>query len=204
MTGDATAAVWIDAHKRLQAIAKPGDIFVFGDSGHGSTYETILTMAGGTAFCFYERQIKEVEQHKLMTGWPEGVLVIYVYDCCHSAGLKSRELQPHIIRAAPIWLNKGMESQPQFDPKSGDIKAAIIELAACKQTETAADGPQNGAFTGSILDIWQQSQEQDVTLACQPWFDGVSQEMATNFPSQHPVLTTLGAGSNYLNTPISD
>ncbi|MFW5641536.1 MAG: D-Ala-D-Ala carboxypeptidase family metallohydrolase [Roseicyclus sp.] len=41
-----------------------------------------------------------------------------------------------------------------MSPLTSPVKASVLNLGACKDTQYAIDGPENGAFTGALLEIW--------------------------------------------------
>jgi len=194
MTLDCTRAAWRQAHADLQAIAKPGDEFIVGQSGHGSQYMAAF-YGNNESMCFADGTLTDVEFHKLMCGWPEGVKVVYVLDTCFSGG-QDRDCQRFTPKVAPIWVgNRGI---PTIEVKTGDIKAAVLQLCACRKDETAGDGPHNGVFTGSLLGVWQQAKSAGNLLTWRSWFDATAGVVAT-FAPQHPVLNILGAGASIVD-----
>ena len=196
MSGQCTAEEFIRVHKDWQAIAKPGDRFVIGNSGHGYQYDTPMQFNGGTGMCFYNRMMRDSEFHQLLVGWPAGVEVIYVLDTCYSGGL--REFFPMTPRVMPVVLKPEGEFQRDM-PKSSDIQGSIVLLEAAQQNQTAADGQYNGAFTGSVLDVLDQMWKQGINPQVEWLFNGTKGLMATAFPKQTPNLTVLGNGASLLD-----
>jgi lysophospholipase L1-like esterase len=41
-----------------------------------------------------------------------------------------------------------------MSPLNSPVKASVLNLGACKDTQFAIDGPDHGAFTGALLEIW--------------------------------------------------
>lgn len=199
MSGQCTRAAWVKAHTDLQAIAQPGDRFIFGNSGHGGQYDTSSAFNGGQLLCFFDGLFYDYEQRELMKKWPAGTFVLYILDSCYSGGL-DRSILRAPIRAAPLFI-KPDGARDFALAGSSDISAAIVEFCACQDNETAEDGPQNGAFTGSSLAVWDQYRDITHPLTYQRWFDDTAALMAPNF-RQHPVLNVLGSGEVMLAMAI--
>ncbi|WP_146347174.1 D-Ala-D-Ala carboxypeptidase family metallohydrolase [Phaeobacter marinintestinus] len=43
-------------------------------------------------------------------------------------------------------------------PLTSPVKASVLSLGACKDSQFATDGPDHGAFTGALLEIWNDGQ----------------------------------------------
>jgi len=41
-----------------------------------------------------------------------------------------------------------------MSPLTSPVKASVLNLGACKDTQFATDGSDNGAFTGALLEVW--------------------------------------------------
>lgn len=201
LSSQCTLAAWRFAHSSLQAQAKPGDSYILGNSGHGSKYDTATAVDGGETLCFYDGMLYDTEQYELMRGWPAGVNVLYILDSCHSGGMDRDRLRA-AIRSSPAFVKGAELLRPAPAKRSGDIPARILQFCACKASETAEDGPYNGAFTGCLLSIWDQFHSVGEPLTFQQWIYLTSRYMADNFPYQHPVLNVLGAGQEMLGLAV--
>ena len=199
MSGQCTRAAWVKAHTDLQAIAQPGDQFIFGNSGHGGQYDTPTAVNGGETMCFYDGLFYDYEQHELMNKWPAGVFVLYIFDSCHSGGM-DRSIVRAPIRSAPPFIKPASVKASALRSPS-DIVSAIVQFCACQAAEVAEDGPQNGAFTGSLLGVWDQARTSSTTLTYQSWIDNTVALMAPNF-RQHPIVNVLGDGEAMLAMAI--
>lgn len=193
LTLDATKEEWINQQRIFQAAAQPGDLFVLGNSGHGGTYQKTDGSVGQT-LCFADGQITDQEQHELYAAWPEGTKAVYILDSCYSGGL-DRDRLKFTPKAAPKWVS---DRNPAWDPlPKAEVKAAVVLLCASRDDETSADGPHNGAFTGSLLAVWDQARRQGKRLTWQDWLLATQEVMAPSF-DQHPVFKVLGAGQSLL------
>ena len=134
--------------------------------------------------CLYDFQIADDELYMLWTQFKDGVRVLVVPDTCHSGSMARfgptapTELfgraMPHDprIRAMPLHIEdrvwraneaayrtasksySAMKESVMTAPLSSPIQASVLNLGACKDTQYAMDGPQNGAFTGALLSVW--------------------------------------------------
>ncbi len=200
MSSQCTVAAWRDVHEDLQARVRPGDCVILGNSGHGGQYNTPTAANGGETLCFYDGLLYDSEQHEMMKAWPAGVNVLYVLDSCHSGGL-DRSTLCAAIRAAPPFITPATVKAFAFRSPS-DISANIVQFCACRATEVAQDGPQNGAFTGSLLAVWDQARVAGVALTFQSWIDATVTLMVRCFPAQHPVVNVLGGGGVLLRMAV--
>ena len=202
MSSQTTIQEWKDAHAKCQAVARPGDRFFFLFSGHGGQYETLTSMTGGTYICFYDGTWKDHEQHQLDKGWPEGVIVDYWLDSCHSAGMKNREFMDRKPKSAPYLVQSNILRQEFVEIDESAIKASIFRWCACLANETAADGAHNGAFTSCGLEVIRQAGLAGHQLTRQELLDGISALAASAFPDQHPGLNVLGGARALMDDPI--
>lgn len=198
MSGQCTIAAWRETHAVLQACVQPGDSVIIGNSGHGGQYNT-SEVNGGHTLCFFDGLFRDTQQYELTRAWPEGVNVLYVFDSCHSGGL-DRHAARAPIRAAPYFVKPRGPTEGTVGPPS-QVLANVVEFCACRAAETAEDGPQNGAFTGSLLAVWDQAQAKGTKLTFHDWIDATVELMAGNF-AQHPTVNLLGGGTTMLNTLI--
>lgn len=47
-----------------------------------------------------------------------------------------------------------MKESVMMSPLTSPVKASVLNLGACKDTQFAGDGPDHGAFTGALLAVW--------------------------------------------------
>ncbi|GHE98262.1 hypothetical protein GCM10016455_18690 [Aliiroseovarius zhejiangensis] len=134
--------------------------------------------------CLYDFQIADDELYMLWTKFKDGVRVLIMPDTCHSgsmarfgptapAELFGRAMpQDPRIRAMPLYVEdrvwraneaayrkasksySAMKESVMTAPLSSPIQASVLNLGACKDTQYAMDGPENGAFTGALLKVW--------------------------------------------------
>lgn len=134
--------------------------------------------------CLYDFQLADDELYMLWADFAPGVRVLVVPDTCHSgsmvrfgpatpATLFGRPMQAAPgIRAMPLYVEdrvwraneaayrtasrsySALKESVLTNPLSTPIRASVLNLGACKDTQFAMDGPQNGAFTGALLQVW--------------------------------------------------
>jgi len=200
LTLDCTRDAWRALHTDLQAEAQLGDTYIIGNSGHGGTYPT--AGAPGQTLCFADGMIEDGEFFDMMRAWPAGVRVAYILDTCYSGGMDRDRLRAP-IRAAPKWVSDRSPMRAQRPAmKSSDIQAQVIQLCACQWDQTASDGPHNGAFTGSLLAIWQQARQAARSITWREWMRATTAIMRSAFPDQVPELNVLGAGSAMVDEAV--
>ncbi|PXW93661.1 caspase domain-containing protein [Sphaerotilus hippei] len=80
----------------------------------------------------------------------------------------------------------------------GDFKPAVILISGCQDNQTSMDGEHNGAFTGSLLQIWRDG-------AFQGSYRQFHSRIRAGLPaSQSPNLFVLGDARRFLaQTPFS-
>ena len=134
--------------------------------------------------CLYDFQLADDELYMLWTLFRDGVRILAVPDTCHSgsmvrmgpgtpAELFGRPIaQSASIRAMPLNIENrvwraneaayrsasssysAMKESVMTAPLTSPIQASVLNLGACKDTQFAMDGPENGAFTGALLKVW--------------------------------------------------
>ncbi|MFF8605778.1 caspase domain-containing protein [Streptomyces sp. NPDC015346] len=129
----------------------------------------------------YDRQFLDDELHRELRGFAEGVRILVLLDCCHSGSgteLPGAPLPETGIRMMPVPRQRQIYERDRgfFEELQRSLEAAAEEAAgpfgeargareareasailisACQDNQLASDGPVNGAFTGALLDVWQ-------------------------------------------------
>ncbi|MFI9051405.1 caspase family protein [Streptomyces sp. NPDC053427] len=133
---------------------------------------------------FYDRQFLDDELYREFGQFADGVRILALHDSCHSgSGIEVRDvLTPEAMREQFQTSDPGQientsrlmpvvkqtqiyerdkdffqETQRKLGPKSGrkaDTSALLI--SACQDNQLASDGPVNGKFTGTLLDVWDR------------------------------------------------
>lgn len=166
------------AAKKLQA----GDLFLFTFAGHGTSKfgedaaeevdehdESIVLTDHFLLDNFWRSDL-----------WPKfkpGVRALAIADCCHSGTVlvsgpspfplgeptpneeNAAGVMPTLREIAAEERQKELQAFPEFynsqlETSGEQINCRRIFLSACLDNEKAADGPEHGAFTKSLLDVW--------------------------------------------------
>ncbi|HEY9374122.1 caspase family protein [Streptomyces sp.] len=130
----------------------------------------------------YDRQYLDDELHEEFRRLSPGVRIVALLDCCHSgSGIEVRDIlspdameaqfrtrDPALVvgasRLMPVYKqdeiyarDRGFFEELQRSLKNGAGKApepAAVLISACQDNQLAADGPVNGAFTETLLQVW--------------------------------------------------
>lgn len=136
--------------------------------------------------CLYDFQVADDELFLLWSRFRPGVRIVVIPDTCHSqtmirvnpltfpgapAPLAERAAKPRVM---PEWAELATVRQ-NFDryreealsyaeikesvilnPLKTPVKASVLSISACRDDEQALDGTTHGAFTGALLEVWNQ------------------------------------------------
>ncbi|WP_031080567.1 caspase family protein [Streptomyces sp. NRRL S-118] len=129
----------------------------------------------------YDREFLDDELHREFARFAEGVRILTLLDCCHSGtGIEVRELltpeameqqfqtrDPARIeqtaRLMPVMKQHEVyerdkdfyqELQRELRDQDGQVAASALLIAACQDNQLASDGPVNGLFTETLLEVW--------------------------------------------------
>jgi hypothetical protein len=153
------------AAKALRA----GDFFLLTYSGHGAQVPDVSNEeADGMdeTWCLWDGELIDDEIYRALAAFRAGVRVVVLSDSCHSGTVvrapRPRARQP---RGRPRALPQAaarrayLARQQFYDgiPRGAspqDIAAAVLLISGCQDHQLSMDGPDNGAFTGALLDVW--------------------------------------------------
>lgn len=136
------------AAEKLEA----GDYFVFYFAGHG---KSINDFSGDEndgrdeVICLYDGELVDDELGKVWTKFKQGVKIIMMSDSCHSGTVFRTLPNGQQVAQAP---NLSLLS-PRDSP---DMKAQLIHLGACRDTEESEGSDQGGVFTNALLRVWNR------------------------------------------------
>lgn len=153
-------------------LARPGDTVVFTNSSHGGQvpdYDGTETDGMDETICMFDGQIIDDELEKAWSKFQPGVRIVFVSDSCHS-GTVARELfsdrertinTTPAVRAVPLHVQNSIAVAQSLKLRTikalarehHDIRASVLALGACQDSQTAMDGSVNGLFTGTLLNV---------------------------------------------------
>ena len=164
--------------KKAASALEAGDIFFLSFAGHGGQVPDVSKDEGvdswgevdgwDETWCLFDRHFIDDEQQVMYTDFAAGVRVLVVSDSCHSGTVnRSAEDEDEKDETAPRVRCMTRETahacyiprKDEYDdlqrnlPKvtETDVKAYVLLLAACEESQTAGDGSPNGKFTGAVL-----------------------------------------------------
>ncbi|GGT71728.1 caspase family protein [Streptomyces lateritius] len=184
LTADATVDNLTAALREAAAKLVPDDILLLTYSGHGGQVPDVTGSdeepdALDETLVLYDRQFLDDELHRELRGFAEGVRIAVLLDCCHSGSgieLPGAPLPETGIRMMPVprqqriyerdrgffeELQRSLQEAAEeaagpFGEARAAREASAILISACQDNQLASDGPVNGAFTGALLDVWQE------------------------------------------------
>jgi metacaspase-1 len=133
-------------------------------------------------WCLYDRQLVDDELYTLWSRFQPGVRVFMLSDSCHSgtAARATRDLigaepiiaatgsgttkSPPVLKGLPKDLadrvyeeNREDYDQVQAETTAVDkteIPPSVLLISGCQDSQTSADGDENGLFTATLLKVW--------------------------------------------------
>jgi hypothetical protein len=150
-----------DAARTLRA----EDVFLITYAGHGAR---IADQNGDEpdrqdeTWVLYDRMLIDDEIDSAFARFADGVRVVTVLDSCHSASATRRRqdaqsrLMPEAVLKQTLAQHKALYQGIQQSSRStpAERRQDAVVLAACQDGELAADGPDNGLFTGVLKSVW--------------------------------------------------
>jgi metacaspase-1 len=178
LTSQATADAVLGALDEAAAGLVEGDLFVVSYSGHGGQ----LPDTGGEepdqldeTWVLFDRQLLDDELYARWATFAPGVRVVVLSDSCHSGSVVKAQLAS-VGNTGPLadvyadgrfmpWddnVRDNIERQALYDsiraatPGEGSaaLAARVLLLSGCQDNQTSMDGPRNGAFTGTLREVW--------------------------------------------------
>lgn len=151
-----------------------GDIFLLYYSGHGSTLSDLDIVKENDmkdeTFCLYDKELLDDILHLGWHGFKQGVRILIVLDCCHSAGMlefgsnlgnKFKAMPPNIRSDMDVLNRNTYEDEIEkilMAKKKLMLKgvtASVLLISACEETKLAKDGSKNSEFTRALKVVWR-------------------------------------------------
>lgn len=180
VTESATTSNVLLTLKEYSNNTETGDIVFITYSGHGSQ---IWDLNGDEddyldeTWCLYDRQLIDDELYNAFMNFKAGVRIFVISDSCHSGTVLKAMLYSDSINGTQRSLDtlgegqnfeknkteyeeikaklKGIENSP--------VKADVQLFAACQDNQTALEFGGHGAYTTSILKVYNQINNSDLT-----------------------------------------
>ena len=173
-TSDNVQAEFLKAAKAL----KSGDFFFVTYAGHGGQLPDHSGDEGrrdayDETWCLHDRHFLDDEIAVLYSKFAAGVRILVLSDSCHSGTVTRSEDDededewedvrgmPAGFRDPCYWAREKFYDDIQSateQVQAEDIKANLQLISACQDHEKAGDGKDHGAFTGTVLEIWNNGQ----------------------------------------------
>jgi hypothetical protein len=176
LSPDATSDnVQAEFHKAAKAL-EAGDLFFVTYAGHGGQLPDNSGDEGrrdsyDETWCLHDRHLLDDEIAVLYSKFKPGVRILVLSDSCHSGTVTRNDEDPDEwvdVRGMPpgfrdpcYWARETFyddiqAATEQIRPE--DIKANLQLISACQDNEKAGDGKDHGAFTGTVLAVWNDGQ----------------------------------------------
>jgi len=129
----------------------------------------------------FDRMLLDDEIYAALGRLRDGVRVLIVSDSCHSGSVARLVEFQNLVRSGPLADQYAQTTgrfrtpdEPDFGPRvwrqhpqeyaniarrfQGDqralVRAAVIQISGCQDTQLSADGVDNGLFTSNLLAVW--------------------------------------------------
>ena len=184
LTKQATSIAVLAAIGRIAQQLVAGDLFFLTYSGHGGQVDDVTGDEPdgiNETWVLYDRQLLDDELYSMWSKFASGVRIIVLSDSCHSGTVtrKLEDLLPQAqLQAAPgtalpreipreiaeqdAAARAALYQSIQWTTKKGsdDIKATVLLISGCQDNQLSLDGEQNGLFTATLLQVWNDGKFQ--------------------------------------------
>ncbi|HSU13468.1 caspase family protein [Longimicrobium sp.] len=147
-------------------------LFLLTFSGHGSRVADQDGDEGDgydETWCLFDGELVDDDLFRLWGEFPRGARIVVLSDSCHSGtvirtgerkdGAAARDRAP-VLRGGQRREMPEARCRPPgvgrrfADGTVAEVGASVLLLSAALDSQTAADGPRYGAFTGALLEAW--------------------------------------------------
>lgn len=177
LTKDATSSRFLSELYHASQNLEYGDTLLLTYAGHGSRIIDINSDEEDgydETWVLYDRMLIDDELYNSWSKFKEGVRIILISDSCHS-GTVSRVVNflgnlttiypideqfrclPVEVSSEVFQANKPLYESIKFAvPREvkNDVTASVLLISGCQDTQLSSDGVGNGAFTASLLRVW--------------------------------------------------
>jgi len=160
---------------------KSGDIFMLSYSGHGGQLPDLNNDEPDgfdETWCLYDGELVDDELYAALAQLAAGVRVLVFSDSCHSGtvvklayygasagstitpeGIRYRAMPPGVALRT-YRLNKKAYDRILMDKTlkaaKEDVRASVLLVSGCQDSQLSQDGVFNGLFTGTLLRVWKE------------------------------------------------
>lgn len=203
--GMATVDKVSDALQEKVYSLKPGDKLIFTVSGHGTrVYDPSKEELDGydEAFCCYDGLLLDDQIGEILSEAPAETIIEIYTDTCHSAD-QYKAISLHKECTQGLYFGFGpsdlkIKALPGFNLEKkviskSEIKATVVQFAACAKDTVSYDTPNGGRFTLAVNKILEHHKYTSVSAPI--LFEGIGKIMGS---SQIPQLRQSNIGTNLL------
>ena len=161
--------------KKYKDLLRPSDDLFIHDSGHGTRgFDHQGEEADGysEALYFYDGPVWDYELREIFSDIPDGARLTLAFDTCFSGGALSRRhnyIMPRYYETQKI--PGGVKRKQAFMKFDCDN---IVQFAACKEGQTAADAYIDGQYCGAFTYGWMKTYINEILNA---WLDKIKQKI---------------------------
>ena len=169
LTRQATRARVLAGIAAAAAALRGGDFFLLTYSGHGAQVPDVSTDETDRmdeTWCLWDGELIDDEIYRALAAFRAGVRVVVLSDSCHSGTVvrapRPRARQPRgrarclpqlAARRAYLARQSFYDAIPR-GASPADVAASVLLISGCQDHQLSMDGPDNGAFTGALLEAW--------------------------------------------------
>jgi metacaspase-1 len=171
--GQATAAAVTAALSNASKKLVKGDILFLTYSGHGGQVRDTNSDEKDNdrmdeTWVLFDRQLVDDELYNIWAKFKAGVRILVLSDSCHSgtvvrdipaflgAGPRPRAM-PRAVGIAVENANSALYRSIQKNNRGAEktkVNASVLLVSGCMDNQTSMDGENNGAFTGTLKQVW--------------------------------------------------
>lgn len=183
-TKEATRSRVIEEINRAAKLLESGDIFMLSYSGHGSVlpdFNGDEPDDQDETWCMFDGELVDDELNLLLSEFARGVRILTFSDSCHSGtvtkgvyyqpkldmlnsnvgsnGVKYKFVPTNIAfqtyRDNKDFYNKILKN-PTLNDSEDKVKASVLLISGCQDSQLSADGIFNSLFTSQLLKVWKE------------------------------------------------
>jgi len=184
LSNEATSSAVVKALAQAARRLTSGDIFLLTYAGHGSQVPDVNGDEDDgldETWLLFDRMLSDDELYTAWARFKPGVRIVMVSDSCHSGTMARDPVYRGLGENPSLMAEYGCKTLPKYrvlpddiaqatyelhqdlydaiawscvDGDRATIAASVVMLAACQDSQTAADGAVNGKFTEKLKEVW--------------------------------------------------